>query len=80
MNASSGARGRIAEAKAKAEKEKAVQQAIHERTFPYVQIEALEMAERSKEIKALAAKCLSLTKVKGGKNNDSRSISMGTRG
>ena len=48
MNASIGARGRISEAKAKAEKESSVQNVIHERRFSYVRNEALEMAERSK--------------------------------
>jgi hypothetical protein len=72
MNVSGGARGRIAEAKAKAEKESAVRNAIHEMRSSYVRNEAMEMAERSKEMKALAAKCLAQTKAKGGKKTGTR--------
>ena len=43
MNVSGGARGRIAEAKAKAEKESAVRNAIHEMRSSYVRNEAMEM-------------------------------------
>ena len=72
MNVSGGARGRIAEAKAKAEKESAVRNAIHEMRSSYVRNEAMEMAERSKEMNALAAKCLAQTKAKGGKKTGTR--------